>query len=191
MQLRNPWMLTVIGGLLATASSIVMAADEPSISLADGKVTLKAPKSWDKKQPRTRIVDFEFEAPAAEGDETPARVTVMGAGGSVDANIERWISQFSQPDGKSTKDRAKNEKREIAGQTVHIVDIAGTFKDQAGPFAPAVVREDYRMIGAIIVTDKLGQYFIKMYGPSSTVAKNEKPFHEMLDSLKVKQDDAK
>jgi hypothetical protein len=180
-----PRLLLVTSAALLFVASPGRAADEMAISLADGKVTLQAPKAWEKKAPKTRIVDFEFAAPAAEGDDTPARVTVMGAGGSVEANIERWIGQFSQPDGRNSKDRTKTEKLEIAGQAVHLVDLSGQFKDQPGPFAPAVVRDDYRMIGAIIATDKLGQYFIKMYGPKDTVEKHAPAFREMLETLKV------
>lgn len=180
-------MLTTVWTLVAlwAVAPAISHSAEATVSLADGKVTMKAPESWEKKTPRTRIVDFEFAAPMAEGDDTAARVTVMGAGGSVEANIDRWIGQFSQPDGRSTKDRTKTEKFEVSGSTVHVVDISGRFKDQPGPFAPAVYRDEYRMIGAIVVTDKLGQYFIKMYGPKATVEKNAKAFREMLDSLKV------
>ena len=111
----------------------------------------------------------------------------MGAGGSVDANINRWMTQFTQKDGKATRDRAKIEKFKVAGQEVHLVDIGGQFKDQRGPFAPATLREDYRMMGAIIVTDKLGQYFVKMTGPQKTITANEKAFKKMIDSLKVEK----
>lgn len=159
---------------------------DPGITLAEGKIVLKPPKEWIRKQPRTRIVDHEFETPAVKDDKLAGRVTVMGAGGSVEANIDRWIGQFTQPDGKSTKDKAKIEKLKIAGQEVHYVDLSGDYKDQAGPFTPATMREGYRMLGAIIVTEKLGNYFIKYYGPKDTVAANEKLFKEVVNSLQVK-----
>ena len=62
-------------------------------------------------------------------------MTIMGAGGSVEANIDRWIGQFTQPDGSDTKKAAKIEQKKIGGQEVHLVDVAGTYKDQRGPFA--------------------------------------------------------
>ena len=77
----------------------------------------------------------------------------MGAGGSIEDNIDRWLGQFIQPDGKKTKDKAKIDKKKIAGVPVHVVDIAGTYKDTpGGPFArgKTIDREDYRMLGAII-----------------------------------------
>jgi hypothetical protein len=77
------------------------------------------------------------------------------------------------------------EQLEVNGQEVHLVDISGRYRDQPGPFAPAVIRDDYRMLGAIIVTEGIGQYFVRMYGPKQTVAENVDAFREMVDSLKV------
>lgn len=156
------------------------------IVLGEGKIKLDVPSSWKKEKPRTRIVDFEFSIPAVEDDENDGRVTVMGAGGSVDANVGRWVTQFVQPDRTATSERTIREERKIADQTVHLVDITGDFKDQPrGPFGPTVIREKYRMLGAIIVTDKLGQYFVKAYGPRRTIAENEEAFKKLVESLKV------
>jgi len=182
----NHWFLAALaaGSLALGAAGRPAAADE--MALADGKMTLTAPESWKKKMPSVRIVEFEYEVPAVEGDERPGRMTVMGAGGSVEDNINRWIGQFEQKNGGSSKDKTKKEEAKIAGQKVYLVDISGTYKDQPGPFAPAVKRENYRMLAAIIATEKSGQYFVKFYGPKATVDKNEEAFKKMIDSLKVK-----
>ncbi len=161
-------------------------ADETTFTVAEGKLSFTAPKDWEKKAPRTRIVEVEYEAPKAEGDELPGRLTVMGAGGSIEDNISRWIAQFEQPDGKATKEVSKIEKVSIGGQEVHLVDISGNFDDKPGPFVPGVKRENYRMLAAIVVTKDAGQYFLKFYGPKATVTANEKAFKGMIESLKVK-----
>jgi hypothetical protein len=151
-----------------------------------GAFQLTAPESWTSRQPQTRIVEHEFAVPAAKDDERDGRVTVMGAGGGIEANIERWYQQFSQPDGSSTKDRAKIEKREIAGQKVTTVDLSGTYMDRPGPMAPGVERPNYRMLAAIIETRNNGNHFIKFYGPQRTVTENAEEFTKMLDSLRQK-----
>ena len=115
------------------------------------------------------------------------RVTIMGAGGAIDANIDRWYSQFSQPDGGSTKERAKVKKIKVAGEEVHLVDLSGTYKDQRGPMAPAVERPKYRMLAAIITAGPLGNYFVKFYGPQKTVTDHEKAFLTMIEGLERKQ----
>jgi hypothetical protein len=162
-------------------------ADDRTIDVSNGKLTLTAPEKWERKKPSTNIVEHEFAVKPSQGDENPGRVTVMGAGGSVQDNIDRWISQFTQPDGSKTKDRAKTKATKINGREVHLVDVTGTYRDQRGPFSntPAVERENYRMLAAIIADKDLGNYFIKFYGPEKTVSDNEKAFLSMIDTLKA------
>jgi hypothetical protein len=175
--------LFVLTAALARAQEAKPA--DHTIGLAEGKLTLEAPKNWVRKQPRTRIVEHEFAAPSGKEDVAEGRFTVMAAGGGIDANIERWASQFSPDEATPAKERVKVQKLKIAGQEVHYVDIAGTFKDQAGPFAPATSRPNYRLLGAIIVTEKLGLHFLKLTGPKETVAAQEKAFQDMLNTLKL------
>ena len=173
--------------LLWAAAGLAQAQENPAqIDLGGGKFELKAPATWVRKQPQTRIVEHEFAIPAAEGDKTDGRLTVMGAGGSVEANIDRWYAQFTQPDGGSTRERAKVKQINAAGQDVHLVDVSGTFKDQRGPVAPAVERPKYRMLAAIVATKDQGNYFIKLYGPERTIADNEKAFVAMIEGLQQK-----
>ncbi len=174
------------GAVVIWASSVVATAqDHPAkFAIAEGKFELTAPKTWVRKQPRTRIVEQEFAIPAAEGDKIDGRLTVMGAGGSIEANIDRWFGQFSQPDGSSTRERAKIKQIKVAGQDVHLVEISGNFRDQRGPAAPAVERPNFRMLAAIISTNGNGNYFVKLYGPNQTIAENERAFVEMIEGLK-------
>jgi len=155
-----------------------------AILIADGKLELTAPGTWNRREPKISIVEHEFAIPAAEGDKVDGRMTIMASGGSIEDNIDRWVGQFSQPDGRSTKDKAKVKRREIAGMKVHLVDLSGTFKDQRVPFAPAIERA--RMLAAIVETTNGGNYFFKFYGPERTVAANEKEFNTMLEGIKKK-----
>jgi len=175
--------------LTLTVASLVRA-DEPakstSIAIAGDAFKLTAPADWVAQKPRSKMIEHEFSVPAAKGDELDGRVTMMSAGGGVEANVQRWYDQFKQPDGGSTKERAKVKKLDIAGQEVTLVDIAGAYNDKPAPMAPGVERPHYRMLGAIIVTKKSGNYFIKFYGPQKTVTDHEEGFVEMIDSLTAK-----
>jgi hypothetical protein len=172
---------------LCVAAAQAQAQENPTaMALAGGKLQLKAPASWTRKKPQTMIVEHEFAIPAAAGDKTDGRLTVMAAGGGVEANIDRWYGQFTQPDGGNTRERAKVKNIKVAGQEVHLVDISGTFRDQRGPAAPAVEQPKYRMLAAIIATNGMGNYFIKFYGPERTVADNEKAFLTMIEGLERK-----
>lgn len=187
-----PAMILFAAALLAALPAARAADDTPqTVTIADGHVKLTIPADWAKKEPRNHIIDHEFEIPAVAGDERPGRVTIMGAGGSVEDNIDRWAGQFSQPDGSSSREKAKIRKFTVAGQDVTLADISGTYDDKAGPFVPGagVPRENYRMLGAIVQTKHDGQpsgnYFIKLYGPKNTVAGQEAAFTKMLEGLKT------
>jgi hypothetical protein len=173
--------LVVLVPLLATAED--KPAETP-FAIGEGKLALTAPAGWKKVQPKSRIIEAEFEIPAAKGDEIAGRLTAMGAGGTVEANIDRWAAQFT---GEGVK--PKVEKKTVGGSEVHVVDLAGTYKDApGGPFAggKTTLREDWRMLGAVIVTKDAGNYFLKLYGPKATITENEKSFAALIDSLTVK-----
>src|SRR5262245_49222634 len=121
--MRTTTLIPAIVCLLALAS-LAGAQDGPAVmKLGGGTLELKAPANWTRKQPLTQIVEHEFAAPASQGDSVDGRLTVMAAGGSIDDNISRWYGQFAQPDGGSTKDRAKVKKLTAAGEEIHLVDI--------------------------------------------------------------------
>lgn len=183
--------LALVTLILASAARLTAADEAVELALGeDGKLTLQAPKDWTKKKPATNIVQYEFAIPKAEGDPADGRVTVMGAGGSVEANIERWVGQFQTPDGKALpKEKSRIDKTKVGNFEVHLVDLNGTYKDTAGgPFAggKTTLRDDYRMLGAIIIGGDQGNYFVKAYGPKKTMDAHQKAFTTMIESLKSK-----
>ncbi len=179
---------------LALFLSVTMVAPTPgqavaeraaAFTIADGGFSMAAPADWKRVPPKSRIVENEFQIPGA-GDAADGRMTVMGAGGSVEANIDRWCGQFAQPDGSDTKDKTTTKKISIAGCSVTMIDIPGTYKDMpGGPFAggQAIERPNYRMLAAIIETPEAGNYFLKFYGPSATVAQHADGFRKMIEGL--------
>jgi hypothetical protein len=153
--------------------------------IAEGGFSLEAPTGWKRVQPKSGIVETEFAVPS-EGDAPAGRMTVMGAGGSVQANVDRWYGQFTQPDGAATKDKAVTKTVKIAGCTVTMVDVSGTYKDSpGGPFAggKTIDRPGYRMLAAIVETPASGSYFLKFYGPAATVAKHAEGFRGMVEGI--------
>ena len=143
------------------------------------KLLLQAPESWTRKAPAVDFILAEFALPRAEGDPADGRLTVSSAGGTVDANIDRWRQQFGDKPEKQSR-----EKLEVSGMPVTLVDFSGTFRDQRGPFAPAIESPHYRMLAAII--DAQGQlFFIKCYGPAKTMAARAEQFRQFVRSLKA------
>jgi hypothetical protein len=180
-------------GLVATICTSHEAAAQPAVAddavaftIAGDFLSLQAPAGWKQVQPKSNMIETEFSIPAAEGDAAPGRMTVMGAGGSVQANIDRWCGQFSQPDGSATKDKTSTKKLNVGGCAVTLVDIPGTYKDMpGGPFAggQAVERPNYRMLAAIVEVPERGSSFLKFYGPAATVSANADGFRKMVEGM--------
>ncbi len=177
----------LIAGIASAQDTATEEQETTEVKLAGGSMIMQAPASWKVVEPKFSMIEAEFSIPKVEEDEAESdgRLTIMAAGGSIDANIDRWMGQFSQPDGSSSSDEATVEETEIAGMTVHIVDVSGTFADRPRPAAPPTLRDDYRMLAAIIETGGDGNYFIKFYGGKPTVDANMEMFHRFLLSLKT------
>lgn len=198
MCMNNAIRTSVFCILLATSSiigssSFAQEARKGSkIELAAGKLVLAPPADWKAVPPRSPIIEYEFMAPKDEPNaEKQVRITLMQATGGIDANVQRWYDQFQQPDGSSTKEKSKLEEFKAVGQKIHFLDIPGTYKDSmgGGPFAPkaTVMRENYRMLGAIIQTEKMGDFFLKVTGPKDSVEKQRSGIRKMLEGLEVKK----
>ena len=161
-----------------------------AVSVADDNLRFQATGDWKKVEPKSRIVEFEIQVPRIEGDAQDGRLTIMGAGGSLEANIDRWKQQFEAPSEGSIDDATKVSQLKVdAPAKVTMVDISGTFIDSmgGGPFAGGtkVPRKNYRMLAAIIQTEQDGNYFVKLYGPKPTIDKNAKHFESLIKSVEI------
>ena len=187
--------VVLLSAFTAARPSVAQAvADQArAFSIAGGTLLLEAPDGWKRVQPKVNIIEAEFAVPSAD-DLPPGRMTVMGAGGSVQANLDRWYGQFSQPDGSATKDKATSKTLKLAGCSVTIIDVSGTYKDMpGGPMAggKTVERPDYRMLAAIVeipgadgaAAGQTERHFLKFYGPSATVAKSADGFRKMVEGM--------
>ncbi len=179
---------------LEAAKQPTATPDSITVKVAEGKIQFSASGSWSTIAPQSRLLEAELKIPAVEGDEQDGRLTIMGAGGTVAANIDRWKSQFitSSPEhSEETENQEepwKTDEKTIAGQIVTFVDMSGTFIDApGGPFSgqPQIERKNYRMLAAIIQTKKNGNYFVKFYGPTATIKQNAAAFKSMIESLQI------
>lgn len=119
----------------------------------------------------------------APGAECAVYFFGTGQGGSVDANLDRWIGQFQQADGKPSKSAAKIAKRTIHGLPVTTVDVSGAYTGMGGPTAQSGAPvPGYRLLAAIAEGPQ-GSIFFKFTGPAKIVAANQAAFDKMLESL--------
>lgn len=150
-------------------------------------LTFSAPAGWKATGPSSPMRVAQFVLPRAAGDAADADLVVYyfgGSGGTVEANIERWLGQMRQPDGKPSSAVAKRDTRTINGLKVALVDVGGTYVAEMTPgSAQRHNSPNFRLRAAVIETPN-GPYFIKLTGPSRTVAANEKTFEQFLNSVK-------
>ena len=60
----------------------------------------------------------QYRLPRVEGDPEDAELVVFyfqGSGGAPQANIDRWIGQFTRPDGSPIGDAARTTNRQANG----------------------------------------------------------------------------
>jgi hypothetical protein len=166
--------------LLALLLTAWLAAD------SGAGIRWDAPPNWKSEAQRPmRLATYTVTAAAGDQDNGECGVYYFGPGqgGSVEANLDRWIGQFLQADGKSSKDAAKIAKRTIHGLKVTSVDVSGAYTGMAGPRAPqGAPKPGYRLLGAIVEGTQ-GSIFFKFTGPARTLAQSQAAFEKMLGTL--------
>lgn len=147
-----------------------------------------APQGWISKPPASSMRVAEFTLPKAAGDAEDAALGIFffgGQGGSVEANLDRWINQMAQPDGRSSKSLAKTSALQSAsGLKITLVDVPGTYVAEVSPGSTERFNKPgYRLRAAVIETPA-GPYFVKLTGPSATVARWDSTFAAFLRSMR-------
>jgi hypothetical protein len=151
-----------------------------------GPFTVDVPKDWTEKPVTSSMRAAHFVLPGKAG-EAELVVYYFGEGGAggVDANLERWLGQFTQPDGKASKDVAKIEKTKVAGQDTTTIAVTGRYTTSQMPGGPPPVDvADGMLLGAIVESPK-GPYYFKLTGPKATVDGHAGKFRAMLASMKL------
>jgi hypothetical protein len=147
------------------------------------------PNAWTAAATTSSMRVAQFVVPRSVGDTADAELIVYyfgGSGGSVDANIDRWIRQMQQPDGRASSAVAKRSTRTVNGLSVTLVDVTGTYIAEMSPGSPQRHNSPNFRLRAVVVTTPNGPYFIKLTGPTATVAAADSAFEQFLSSIKYK-----
>jgi len=185
--IKHPSRVQAIGGMLLLL--VGLACQSPKTQPVDlGVVTLQADTGWQTATPTSMMRKAQFTLPRAAGDSEDAELVVFyfGAdqGGSVEANLNRWYTQFSQPDGGSSAEKAKVTREVVDEMNLTTVDLSGTY---VAPLTPGSEEQydkpNFRMIAAVLKTSQ-GPYFFKLVGPEQTVTQWAQSFHQFMKSAK-------
>ena len=153
---------------------------EPSQGSTRGSSALvwDTPEGWSEEPPTAmRDANLRF------GENGEGECYVMQAGGSLEANANRWLGQLGL-DPLTEEQIAALPTRSLFGIPAYIVDATGAYKGMGA----AEAMEDYRLLGLILPVGNTGQsLFVKMVGPQALVDENESKFNAFCDSLKIRQ----
>ncbi|MEO6573942.1 MAG: hypothetical protein ABIP89_08895 [Polyangiaceae bacterium] len=146
---------------------IASAAEEASI-------TWTVPAGWKTvPNPSTmRLATYVIASPTGDTE-----VTVSRAGGTPDANIERWLGQFDDA-GKDAR-----TVKTIRGVKVSTVEVGGTYRGGGmGPKDVSAPRQGSALYGAIAEAPGT-PYFFKMIGGKASVHAAHASFEALIASI--------
>ena len=173
--------LTAVGG---QPNQKAAQAENEGDRTSLGGITVPLPAGWRVATPSSSMRVAEYELPGAGGAATLAVFHFgPGQGGSVQANIDRWIGQFQQADGSDSRTKARLWNEEVGGMKASMVDLSGIYS--VGPMAGGSGEplEGYRMVGAIVEAAN-GPFFFKLTGPEQTVAQWEDSFSSYIHGVR-------
>lgn len=164
----------------ALCSTASVALQPQTVTLLDYKATV--PAAWTFRKPSSTMRLAEYTAGAAGGAEIVVYFFGASQGGTVDANLERWKSQFTNPKGGAVEEKITHEKTGAFPLT--IAEYHGTYARGIGPgSAPEAARPNNTLIAVVAETPK-GTLFFQMYGPKDAVDAQRKAYLEFVHSMK-------
>jgi hypothetical protein len=170
-----------LGVLTAVATATV------ALSAQSAALRFDAPKDWKTVPSTSSMRVAQYALARAPGDAEDGELIVYyfgGQGGSVQANLDRWLGQMEQPDGRPTKAVASTSTFAANGLKVTVLDVSGRYVAETAPGATTRHNKPgFRMKAAVIETP-VGPYFIKLTGPAKTVERWDASFNAYLKSAK-------
>lgn len=186
----------MLATLLATPSCSKTPAEPdpppPTVTSAPAVKPLSwtVPGAWTTLDaPRSGPTKAIYRTTKAGDDKEEAQVEVhfhgTGAAGDPEKRFKEWFDQF---DGDVGKD-AVRERFKAGTLDVETVEVSGTYKIALGPpvgpkkQAPMqMVKQNFRLLGAVVKTPDRGNWFFKLAGPDDTVKAARDAFRGMLES---------
>ena len=157
-----------------------LSAQEPTDFVA-GRFTFTRPAEWKWVVPSSAMRKAHLQVPGEGVTDVLFFHFGPGQGGTLDANVERWMRQFST--GTETP-KPVEKARTAQGLPITYVFAEGTF--QSGmPGGPTTPMQNYALRGAIIQDEQGGDVYVKMTGPKEVVEKAEADFRKMVEAAQT------
>lgn len=163
------WLLTFAAvGILSGAPLLAQAAAKSGATTTLLEYPVPVPSEWKAKAPSSSMRLAEYVTPAEPAGSANVVVYFFGPGqgGSIDANLERWKSQFSNPEGGPVQERITIERR---GFPTTIAEYRGTYARGTGMGSAAEDALPNHLLIAAVVQTPRGTLFFQCFGPVAAV----------------------
>ncbi len=158
-----------------------LAAPRGDAGAVEGALAWKAPARWQAMPSTSSMRLATYRVPHAPGDAEDPEMSVMQAGGTVDANVQRWIGQFDA-EGQKT---AKRTTKKVGSLEVTILEVEGTYAGGMGMTKDRGEEKDWALLGAIVSTPGMPHFF-KLTGPAKSVKAARGEFDALVQSFSSK-----
>jgi hypothetical protein len=144
----------------------------------------KVPEGWIEEPPASAMRRAQYRVPGAAGDgECVVFYFGPGQGGDAMTNAVRWADQFSQPDGRPSREAMKTERIDVGGIPVLLAEVTGTYSGGMTMLGgPSQELADHMLLGAI-AEGADANWFFKLTGPAATLRSQRQAFRSLIESL--------
>lgn len=177
-------MRHILTSAAAVLVATLIARAEAPAAFKVGAFNFQRPAAWEwieVPEGMRMMRKAQIAVPGKDGGK-PAEIIFYhfgaGQGGDTQANVTRWVAQFSD---KTTPEKV--DSKDAAGTKATFVSVAGTY--QSGmPMGPKTPMTGYALLGAILEDNEGGSVFVKMTGPEAVVKEATPAFNEFISSAK-------
>lgn len=146
-----------------------------------GSITWTVPSDWQTvaNPSAMRMATYRVPPASSVGGEG-AEMAVARAGGTTDANIERWRGQFAS----AADEKPKRTEKTVHGLKVTIVELSGTYTPvgMMPGASPGEPHPGWALLAAIVETPG-APYFFKLVGPMSAIRAARGHFDGLIASI--------
>lgn len=173
-------MLNRAAFALCLALPTAVVAQPATVKLLEYQATV--PAGWTFRTPSSSMRLAEYVAGAAGGAEVVVYYFGPAQGGTVQANLDRWKSQFSNPDGSAVYEKVAHDKTPVSALT--IAEYRGTYARGIGAgSAPEDAKPNQSLVAIVAETPK-GTLFFQLFGPKAAVDAQRDAYVAFAKSLK-------
>jgi hypothetical protein len=157
------------------------AADLKTVEFLGLQSTL--PAAWIEQEPSSSMRLAQFRVPGAESEGDANLILYyfgQGQGGSAEANIARWKSQFSNPGGGAVEPGI--ETMQVNNMPVTVVELRGDYARSVGMGPTGTAAPDQVLLASIVEAPR-GNIYVQLHGPAVTVLSQRGSYMAFIRSI--------